>query len=536
VLPIRQTVGDRAGESITLSNIARSYSNLGDRQNAADYYNKALTIQRNVGNRQQMAVTLKNTGAFYRDLGDPENALNYLNEGLQVSRAIGDQNVVAGVLADIARLERDRGNLVLARSRIEEALAAVESLRINVKSHELRASYFASVRQYHEFYTDLLMRLDQQSPAAGFSAQALQASEKGRARSLLELIAEARAEIRRDVDPALIERERGIRLRIVDKAESQTRLLSGNHTEDEARAAVRELDLLTTEYEQLQARMRQTSPRYASLTQPVPLTVKEIQNEVLHDDTLLLEYALGEERSFLWAVTPTSIHSFELPRRSEIERVARRFYDVLTGRNNAVANESLRQRSNRLARAEAEYPKISAELGRMLLGAAAAQLQNKRLLIVGEGVLQYIPFGTLPSPSASDSHPLILDHEIVTLPSASVLSVLRRETSTREVPRNTIAVFADPVFDRNDPRVARLRKDPAAKVSDPVPTIDVQRSAAESGVREFTRLRFSREEADQITRLALDKKLRASTSRQAGQGRPVRSLNSTPYSISRRMG
>src|SRR5262249_24416848 len=162
----------------------------------------------------------------------------------------GDQNVEAGILADIARLERDRGDLTLARNRIEEALATVESLRINVKSHELRASYFASVRHYHEFYIDLLMRLDKQSPAAGFAAAALQASEKGRARSLLELLAEARAEIRRDIDPALIERERSIRIRITDKAEGQTRLLSGEHTEDQVKAAAAEINALTTEYEQ----------------------------------------------------------------------------------------------------------------------------------------------------------------------------------------------------------------------------------------------------------------------------------------------
>jgi len=259
----------------------------------------------------------------------------------------------------------------------------------------------------------------------------------------------------------------------------------------------------------VQARIRQTSPHYAALTQPVPLTLKEIQSNVLDHETLLLEYALGEEKSFLWAVTPTSIRSFELPKRSEIERVAQRFYEILTARNKEVPNESPRQRRNRLEQAESEYPKISAELSRMVLGAVAAELQNKRLLIVSEGVLQYIPFGTLQNSGATDSRPLIVDHEIVSLPSASVMSVLRGETAAREIPGKTLAVFADPVFDKNDARVARLNKDRTTGVGESDSSW-INRSATESGLRDFVRLRFSREEADQITRFVPEgKRLKA---------------------------
>jgi CHAT domain-containing protein len=135
----------------------------------------------------------------------------------------------------------------------------------------------------------------------------------------------------------------------------------------------------------------------------------------------------------------------------------------------------------------------------MLLGAVAAELQNKRLLIVSEGVLQYIPFGTLQNPVASDSRPLIVDHEIVSLPSASVLSVLRRESAAREIPGKRLAVFADPVFDKNDPRVAR-NKDRTTGVSESDSPNWIKRSATESGLQDFVRLRFSRDEADQITR------------------------------------
>src|SRR6185436_16660620 len=153
-----------------------------------------------------------------------------------------------------------------------------------------------------------------------------------------------------------------LRQMISDEAERQSRLLSSKHTEEQAAAAAREMAALTTEYDQIEGRIRETSPRYAALTQPVPLGLKAIQERVLDDETLMLEYALGEEKSFLWAVTPASIKSFELPKREEIERAARRVYELLSARNQSNANETLEQRRKRLDRVDAEYQGASAAL------------------------------------------------------------------------------------------------------------------------------------------------------------------------------
>ena len=513
VLPLRRAQNNREGVAITLNNIGGAYSNLGDKQKALDYYNQSIELHRTVGNPRHLAAALRNIGTVYRDLGDHQKALAYLSESLEMSRATGDRDSEAGTLSHIARVERDRGNLTRARDRIEEALAAVESLRINLKSQQLRASYFATVRKFHEFKIDLLMRLHAQHPSEGFDAAAFHASESGRARSLLELLKEAGAEIRQGVDPSLLERERTLRQSISDKADRQVRLLSGKHTEDQATAAAREIDDLTTEHEQVQARIRQTSPRYAALTWPVPLTLKQIQAEVLDDETLLLEYALGEEKSFLWAVTPTSIKSFELPKRSEIESAARQVYETLTARNVADPKESPEQRLKRIAEADAEYPKASLRLSQTLLSPVAAGLKGKRLVIVGEGMLQYTAFAALPGPDSAPgavSRPLIADHEIISLPSASALAVLRQEAHGRIPPDKTVAVLADPVFTTGDPRVTLSRKGSAPAVEATIRAGDAERSAAESGLGDFVRLRFSRLEADHILQFApTGKKLQA---------------------------
>src|SRR5262252_5808198 len=200
---------------------------------------------------------------------------------------------------NMARLERARGNLIEARKDVDAALAGVEKLRTSVKSYQLRASFIASLRKYREFDIDLLMRLHEQHPTEGYDGLALQASESGRARSLLEMISEAGTEIRQGVDSALVERERQLREQISAQAGNRSRLLSGPHTEAQVAAITKEIDRLDTEYDQVQTRIRQTSPRYAALTQPVPLDLKQIQSDLLDDKTALLEYALGAEGSFV---------------------------------------------------------------------------------------------------------------------------------------------------------------------------------------------------------------------------------------------
>ena len=105
---------------------------------------------------------------------------------------------------------RDRDDLVEARTRIEAALDIIESLRTKIASQELRASYFASAQQYFETYIDLLMQLHNRQPNGGHDGRALQASERARARSLLEMLTEAAAHIREGVDPDLLERERTV--------------------------------------------------------------------------------------------------------------------------------------------------------------------------------------------------------------------------------------------------------------------------------------------------------------------------------------
>ena len=502
-------------ESYALRDIGMIHESRGDALKALDYYQQALLLNQIDQDRRWQAYVLNNIGHVYESLGEKQRALNYYNTALLLNRATGDRFGESNTLYNIARAQRNLGNLTDARSQIERAIELAESLRTNVASQDLRASYFASARQFYELHIDVLMQLDKRQPSAGYQTAALDVSERARARSLLELLNEAHADLRQGVEPALLERERNLEQAINVKAERHAQLVADKDN-PEAQIVAGELNQLTTEYDEVKAQIKSKSPRYAALTQPQPLGLKEIQNRLLDDNSLLLEYMLGDERSYLWAVTRTEVSSYELPPRTQIEDAAQKFRKLLTA-NQPVAGESFDQRQARIKEADAHISEAATSLSQMILAPVTGKLGTKRLLIVPDGVLQYIPFQALTvmpktsssagqentSGDSSEQIPLLVDHEIVNEPSASALALVLSDTSQRKPAPNSIAVFANPVFDADDPRV----KSPGAaqaQSADSIETAKVQAAFRDIGFGEgkIPALPASRDEAEAIMAVA----------------------------------
>ena len=505
-LQLSRSIGSYQLQATALSSIAIVNIQQSDYQKALDRLRQIIPLAPYIPrNPRGQAAILTYSAIAQGNMGRYQTAQMFFNRALQLSRSLGDHYWEVCALYGSALVERNRGNLKDARIQIEAALEIVESMRVKVSDSDLRATYLGSTQEYYQFYIDLLMRMQRAEPSENLAAASLFASERSRARSLLESLIESRAEIRQGVDPSLLERERMLQQRLNAKAARLTPLIG--ETPEQPDATGNDVGALIKSYKEVQQQIRATSPRYAALTQPVPLSLKEIQNEVLDDETLLLEYSLGEERSYLWAVTIKSIASFELPGRNQIESTARSVYQLLT-----MSHTRQRKRETELA---------VAELGRMLLGPVADQLGKKRLLIVADGALQYIPFGALTIPSGGSAGsrgasnqpsfiPLIADHEIVSLPSASVLAVLRRELASRKPASGLVAVLADPVLRSDDQRVREARIKAGLEMRAPVPSagdlrtaaISLTRSARESGVMSLGRLVFTRPEAEAILALA----------------------------------
>jgi CHAT domain-containing protein/tetratricopeptide (TPR) repeat protein len=440
-LEIRRELGQPIELAIMLDNIGHLYNKSGDPRKALEYHRQALQIRQKSGHRLGEAASLNNMGAAHYALGKLSTALDYFNQSLKLYRSLGDRPREAAALYGLAMIERDRGNLDDARGWMATSLNIIESLRSGVASQPLRASYFAQKQDYYEFHIDLLMRLHQREPAKAHNLAAFQASERARARSLLELLAEARINVEQGISPELKQRERAAHLRIAQIQGQLIQAYSQAQPDGNTTAVLEEeLKQADAEREQLQAEIRQRHPPYAELQYPAAPNLKDVQ-ALLDDRTVLLEYALGQKTSFLFAITREDFLVVRLPPASTISAEVEALRAVITSRPQRSDFEKQIRHSRKLFRDLLE------PAGKLLVG-------KPRLIIVPSGILHYLPFEVLLTKGEEKALAtvtparlpyLLRDYAISYVPSAAVLASLRNRPAKNTAGKSFLA-FADPEY------------------------------------------------------------------------------------------
>ncbi|MDJ0773508.1 MAG: CHAT domain-containing protein [Mastigocoleus sp. MO_167.B18] len=487
-LLLSREVENKSVQAITLSNIGFVYSDLGDKQKALKFYNQALLLSREVEDKSQEAKTLNNIGAVYSDLGNKQKAFKFYNQALPLMREVENKSEEATTLNNIANLELKQGNLQKALNNIKAAVDIIEDLRTKVDREDLRTSYFATVQDIYKLYVDILMQLHKQNPSQGYDAQALNASEKSRARGLLDLLTEAQADIRKGANPQLLAEENRLQQLISAKDKLRSGIVNDRNKSNDpiSKAAAKRLEKEITnhlnEYKQLQIKIKKSNPKYAALKYPKSLNLPQIQQQ-LDKDTLLLQYSLGKERSYLWVVSPNSLKSYELPKKSEIDKSVINLFCLIS--QNSSKPPSATGKENSCANLKTRRIDLAAEeLSKLVIAPVKDRLGKKRLVVVADGALQYIPFAALADPNSSVKEetyeeentpgenrsiivtpvnpisekysnypPLLVNHEIINLPSASAIAIQRQEIANRKQAPKALAILADPVFSATDKRV-----------------------------------------------------------------------------------
>jgi CHAT domain-containing protein/tetratricopeptide (TPR) repeat protein len=395
-LVLRTSALDRRGEALTLVGRAAALNKLRRWEEAVVATTAALEIHQNYPDRygQADALTVKAWALLHG--GQPQTALDVFREAAEVRRGLGDAAGEAAALhgqaATLDRMRDQRSALELT----DRALTLVESVRAERSDHDLRAMYFASVQELYDLRIGLLLQQYRMTRDPEAARSAFAVSERARARSLLDLLARRGA-------------SRG-------KPESGTGRRASDPSESAGTPGVH------------------------------PVTIPDVQ-QMLDAETTLLAYAIGPSGSVLWAIAHDQFAIYELAPFPEIQRAARDLLEDIAdlpsrstrGRSgNSDDLEGIRQRANTLAR--------------LVLPEQAVRQAHRRIVVVPSGPLQLVPFELLPLSAAPTAASLVDRHEIVGLPSASTIRGLRR-TSWQSVSGQKVAVFADPVMQRDDARV-----------------------------------------------------------------------------------
>lgn len=503
-LSLSIATADRRGKAYAIRGIGAIYAARGENTKALREYLSALTFYRAEKDRRGQADTLNLIGQIYNELDHSQARTSFLL-AMDLGRQANYPLAEMASLANLASLDRKRGDLAGALTHTEAALTIAESLREKVASPDFRASYFSSVRQLYQLYIDVLMALHKNNPDQHYDIKAFEASERARARCLLDTLSAARVGIREKVDPELRNRERMLRQELTAKIERKLQMSTDVQASAAGVELQNEIEELTERYRDVSTQVRLKGLQFTDASQPKPLNLREIQAQGLDRDTLLLEFFLGDENSYLWIVSNESINGYVLPSKKTIEDVANRVRSLLTAPA-PVEGESFADRETRLQNIQEQYWKEAAALSQMLFGQTGDTFGNKRLLVVPDGALQYIPFNALPAAgSTEDPRPLLLDHEIAYQSSASALVIMRNAARDR-TPSKAIAVFADPVFEADDPRLRSTRSgdDAASKTGEDEQAL--HQALRDTGVswagRSIPRLLASREEATAVLEFA----------------------------------
>jgi CHAT domain-containing protein/lipopolysaccharide biosynthesis regulator YciM len=419
VLKIRRETGDKAGEYRAIQAIAAILINLKKPQEALNQLNSILPFIRDHGDQAMQASVLNSIGSAYSLLGIFDKALEYHQKALVMRRAIGNRRTEAKTIYGIAEIYHKLGNYDMARREIEYAIETIESFGATISSPDMRAAYVSTVYQYQDFYIDLLMKMHERRPSEGFDVVAFQASARARARSLVSMLMESGISFQNRIDTSQV--------------------IEGSN--------------------------KQTTTSYSELIDPVALNLEEMQ-QMLDSDTALLQYALGNKRSFLWVLTNSSFTAYVLPKSEDIIKTGHRFYQSITARTLETPSRLKEKRWRSIIDSERKLSQTTNELSQILLKEAAPQLLGKnRLVIIPDSILVYIPFSALYLPKSNI--PLIMEKEIISVPSMSVLSVLRNNYKKRRPAPKRVAIFADPIFTKDDWRVTSKVKLTSKNISEP---------------------------------------------------------------------
>ena len=280
---------------------------------------------------------------------------------------------------------------------------------------------------------------------------------------------------------------------------------------------------------------------------------------------------MGEDRSYLWLVSHNSLDVYELPKKSEIEKASINLFCLISQNTskppsaNGKENPCEDQKNIKTRRIDL----AAEELSKLAIAPVKDKLGKKRLIVVADGALQYIPFAALadltpqppspqllqrreppqrtallqgngekekdflpsprrrgaggevsargglipeadnlPSQNKFNYQPLLVNHEIVNLPSASTIAIQRQELANRKRAPKTLAILADPVFSATDKRVINQAENKQLNKQSSL-DLELERSALNRSTDTFNRqgwaqLGGTRREAETLLQLVPD--------------------------------
>lgn len=388
-----------------LNNLGSTWSQLGEFDKALGRFRASLALAEKIGSRELRSSVLNNIGIVYARLGELERSTVYYQQAVDLALEQADKKSLWETYLELGNAQRGLGRDLEAAESYRAAIAIIEEIRASISTEELRATYFGSDKRLDAYHNliGLLVDVDGDPPPADAQA-AFETLEKARARSFLDSL-EVRAYMneRPAGDPALAEREKGLLARL---SQAYRELLRPG-LEGPGKAAVQaRIEAVEEDLERLRRDMRRADPALAGLKHPAGITYEQARTALPDARTTAIAFGVGKEKAYAFALSRAGLRVYPIPPpavlRAEVESHIRRISDT----DNASFDEG------------AALYKALIEPG-LLPG-------TKKLIIIPDGILTYLPFEALPTTGrGAPVRWLVQDCEVSYAPSLSSYRELR---------------------------------------------------------------------------------------------------------------
>jgi len=413
-----------------LLNTGDAYMRLGRYPEALESIRGSLNVARALGSKPLEAETLAALGDCFLRMGDFAGSQTSFSESLALGDQAGLAQVVVAAHRGLADVLRNRHEELPALEHLRTAIDTIEAQRNSVPAPDLRASFVARNWRVYSDVVDVLSALHAQDLGKGYDRMAFDYAERGRARSLLDTLSEAKTHVTAGLTEEQSSRQSAL-LSAISKA-------SAALLQDRSALTKQALEQSERNLNEWAIQLRTTNPKYQELQYPEAYSLDRIQSSIAVQNAAALEYALGAVRSQLWVITANRVVMVALPGRDAIEKTVKAY-------RSAIARHPSRESNS------GSDLQHASRLYKFLVEPAVKYLARERkLVIVPDGPLYYLPFETLirnTAPSQPGFRYLVEDYTVVYAPSASVFASLQQgEGRNSHAQQRELVAYGDPVF------------------------------------------------------------------------------------------
>jgi CHAT domain-containing protein/Tfp pilus assembly protein PilF len=429
-LAINEGLGANRGIANALQAIGKVQASQGDHEQALENYQKSLAMNEAMGNKDGVAIALSNIGDIHQKQGRYSQALDFAERASALARQIGGYEALWGARVNAGLAYRALNQSDHARQAFEEAIAIIETVRVQVAGREQEQQrLFEDKLSPYLAMVDLLIA--QNNPT-----EALTFAERAKARALLDVLQTGRVNVAKAMTASEQEQERQLNGQLV-ALNTQISREAARPQPDQARLSELKARLhkARLDFEAFQTNVYAAHPELrAQRGEAQPLKLEEASTLLPDAASALLEYVVTDEVTYLLVVTKAQ-------GKSGVE--AQVFTVPVKQAELAKLTESFR---GRLAERDLGFRASAHQLYDLLLKPAQALLRGKTsLVIVPDDRLWELPFQAL---LAEGDHYVIENSAVSYAPSLTALREMqaRRDRRSAGAATSSLLAFGDPVI------------------------------------------------------------------------------------------